>query len=118
MDLQKPKSRWQESEWWLTVGAILLGILVKVGVISPSQSELAADVMNDLVGLLLVVAPVIGWQFTRTKKKIAERDQDAKIAEAKITGSAKVKAVRSTVPKPPAPTEEPKRRSPEPPTIT
>lgn len=112
MQLTTPKSRWHESEWWLTIGTIVLGMLVKLGILDVSQSELAGDVMNDLVALIMVVGPVLGWQFTRTKKKIAERDQDAKVAEATITGKAKVKAVAS-VGNPPAP-----KRQPEPPVLS
>lgn len=90
--METKSSRWRESEWWLTIGTILLGILVKLGVISASNSQIASDIMNDIVSLILVVAPVLGWQFTRARKKIAEREQDTKIAEARIIGTAKVEA--------------------------
>lgn len=74
--LKDPKSRWQESEWWLTIVTISIGILMKLNVLSSHQGDLVADVANDVIALLLIIGPVIGWQFVRTKKKIAERNQE------------------------------------------
>jgi hypothetical protein len=77
-EIPDPKSRWKESEWWLTIGTIILGILIKVGVINTSTQAIATEVLNDVIALVMIVGPVIGWQFVRTKKKIAERFQPPK----------------------------------------
>ena len=82
--LPKEKSRWTESEWWLTIGTIGVGLLVKLGIISPEQEGAGLDIVNNIESLVMMLAPVLGWQYFRSKRKVANRRDERKLIEAEV----------------------------------
>jgi hypothetical protein len=96
--LPPEKSRWTESEWWLTVGTIVVGLLVKLGVLTPDQQSAGLDIIKDLGSLVMILAPVLGWQFFRSKRKMASHRDERKLKEVEILSKRSIvmdgKAVR------------------------
>lgn len=66
------KSGWKTSEFWVSIGASLLGIMVVMGWITTDvQSELLVAIEKIAGGVIAAVA-AISYIFSRTKVKASD----------------------------------------------
>ena len=67
------KPGWQTSEFWLTLAAQVIPVLVLLGVLTPDQSsgvnDAVANVIKDAFALLASVIPVAVYVWGRAKVK-------------------------------------------------
>ena len=60
------KSGWKTSEFWLTLGSSLLGMLVSMGIIGPEDMDAILKVLALVLGLL----PAAAYNLSRGLAKI------------------------------------------------
>lgn len=63
------KPGWQTTEFWLTLAAELLGLLLLSGVLNPLPED---HWVRVVVGGALTVLAALGYQASRTKVKAAD----------------------------------------------
>jgi len=63
------KPGWQSTEFWITIGSILLGILVLTGVLTPAQSAANMVIVERIAASLMVILPQLGYSISRGKVK-------------------------------------------------
>lgn len=73
------KVGWKTSEFWVTLAAQIIGILVLFGVIGTDQSgsmneqaALIANSVEKIVGAIITILSTLGYNNARAKVKIAE----------------------------------------------
>lgn len=93
IEIPAPKNRWLETEWYLTLGTIIFGILLKMGYITPTQSDAMIQMLNEILGLAAIIAPTLGWQFSRAKQKKAYTKSVASLYASKAAARAQIKDV-------------------------
>jgi hypothetical protein len=65
------KAGWKTTEFWLTIAAMLLGILAALGYITPEQQTALNAALVQILGGLMVALSAFGYQLSRGTAKSA-----------------------------------------------
>ena len=63
------KQGYKTTEFWITIGIQIVGILVTAGVFTPDQASAATDIITKVGGLIAMGAGAFGYSLSRGSAK-------------------------------------------------
>ena len=63
------KPGWKTTEFWLTMPAVVLGILATAGVFTPEEANTLGQAITQIAGAVISALGVFGYNLSRGKAK-------------------------------------------------
>ena len=63
------KSGWKTSEFWVSMATAAFGVLVTLGVVTPEMASEGTQAVGQIVGGVIILAPIIDYIWSRTQVK-------------------------------------------------
>ncbi len=63
------KPGWKSTEFWASISTALLGVLVLFGFFTQAEAGEFANGVNNIVGGVMSIAPIIGYSLSRGRAK-------------------------------------------------